>query len=1056
MYESVQLNRLVSTLSCLIVFVAVAERSFGDEPRTWRSRSGQHSLTATFLGVDGDRVRLKTPNHSKPFLYPISSLSEADQIYISERLKSDQRKISLAEPTPHVARSGLNDRMKRYAVEYDLPTHAGLPWYQPMAYAPFRLGKKARAEYARRWQKFADIIALSTEHDYLGIDDKTVTKYTALSSVPPPSERIGDALHKLQTRAPKFILHHFDPAEHKRYIRTFNYKNRGVSQVRVNTQPWQGESPIARAATIERFVGEQHHAIQKMKIEFPLRIVISYPVYVSRYDHQGGFMPLTIKVKTSAESSLASGLPLPPAISSQGSGSDEVIPLARYVRPNRWPTDPQTAAQYGKPDGKSRDGTRTLYLAHQVRVDSLPAARSSEEQTMPLLATVETATLFADETLRQRLHTFEIESSKPTAVQSPLVEGETVNSTILPSDYLQMASLMLTKDEKFIDARTWKQLWYQQRLRDNRVPREDPGRPFFPPTRERIYPSKGNLSPNAIESLKKYMIDRGSRCRTLEVRCNFKTDGFGPKLNWGKDNTQWFEQFGKRSTDHSVVQYMNFNFALNKRWSAGKRSRFNFEVGGTRPDWWTAGLTMTTDEIVRVLPQTVRDQIAKDPTYSFARVELDILDCEFTVHKESMKWFVIYARPRMIEISQVDRTIEINRRQSWQNQVRLLATCPIDPGEDFAEPSENSITAQAVQPDANETINQTEAVELTPASLSLLAVKYVDKFLDNKVDQLMLARWSHEKAFRRYPSENKYGVEPQHGSFFGENQASPNTSDLRDQFRDRFSSWLKMTAATTSNRFKVKIPDFEFQFDKKTQVLSPAMFSASENPPTMPKRWSRMFRLYGQSRGLGLELSFEEYETRKKDKGANPFYGWVRDYTRYERLSQTPSTEIHLTKVNPNFVLKDLDGNTASMLRDGEVRTNSYGIPITTPKDNRPVHPVLRIDKEIWLPKDAGLDDDKRPPAIELTFTLTKASLQPTAPEPSKVGAYCKLVNLERDKHGEQAQDQGDYLIIEAAVESAILIDEESGKRLFPLDTKPLRKTLPVRKSFKATNDGNE
>lgn len=250
---------------------------------------------------------------------------------------------------------------------------------------------------------------------------------------------------------------------------------------------------------------------------------------------------------------------------------------------------------------------------------------------------------------------------------------------------------------------------------------------------------------------------------------------------------------------------------------------------------------MTTDEIVRVLPQTVRDQIAKDPTYSFARVELDILDCEFTVHKESMKWFVIYARPRMIEISQVDRTIEINRRQSWQNQVRLLATCPIDPGEDFAEPSENSITAQAVQPDANETINQTEAVELTPASLSLLAVKYVDKFLDNKVDQLMLARWSHEKAFRRYPSENKYGVEPQHGSFFGENQASPNTSDLRDQFRDRFSSWLKMTAATTSNRFKVKIPDFEFQFDKKTQVLSPAMFSASENPPTMPKRGAVCF-----------------------------------------------------------------------------------------------------------------------------------------------------------------------------------------------------------------------
>ena len=88
----------------LIVTVAVVSIASASELRTWTDSSGQFTITAEVVAVDGDQVQLRTED-GKEIAVPVTRLSSADQAFLKgrDRDSSAQENVSASDALTLIA-----------------------------------------------------------------------------------------------------------------------------------------------------------------------------------------------------------------------------------------------------------------------------------------------------------------------------------------------------------------------------------------------------------------------------------------------------------------------------------------------------------------------------------------------------------------------------------------------------------------------------------------------------------------------------------------------------------------------------------------------------------------------------------------------------------------------------------------------------------------------------------------------------------------------------------------------------------------------------------------
>lgn len=162
-----------------------------------------------------------------------------------------------------------------------------------------------------------------------------------------------------------------------------------------------------------------------------------------------------------------------------------------------------------------------------------------------------------------------------------------------------------------------------------------------------------------------------------------------------------------------------------------------------------------------------------------------------------------------------------------------------------------------------------------------------------------------------------------------------------------------------------------------------------------------------------------------------------------EEPDQVQSKELlklrdHLNSASPVLMLKDLNYKFALTNLQGDLQTYELAnqAALQPNQQNEPIFPVLRMSHQIILPEASKLQPGNLEFEIELEFQIKSATAQDTPPEifDSKiVGKYGKQL---------QREDQGKYVIFEAVLSNAWLIDPKTNKRnhkltLIPVSNNP-------------------
>lgn len=115
------------------------------------------------------------------------------------------------------------------------------------------------------------------------------------------------------------------------------------------------------------------------------------------------------------------------------------------------------------------------------------------------------------------------------------------------------------------------------------------------------------------------------------------------------------------------------------------------------------------------------------------------------------------------------------------------------------------------------------------------------------------------------------------------------------------------------------------------------------------------------------------------------------------------------------------------------------GIPVAKPAAER-IFPVLSVDKEIWLPKDAAIDASSGRLQLEITFeTVHVEILDQPAQHPWIEAAMQYAPSGYRPENLKQYRsrcDAGQYAMIHANVEVARIINADTGAKVLKLELK--------------------
>ncbi|MFN3151570.1 hypothetical protein [Bremerella sp.] len=146
-----------------------------------------------------------------------------------------------------------------------------------------------------------------------------------------------------------------------------------------------------------------------------------------------------------------------------------------------------------------------------------------------------------------------------------------------------------------------------------------------------------------------------------------------------------------------------------------------------------------------------------------------------------------------------------------------------------------------------------------------------------------------------------------------------------------------------------------------------------------------------------------------------------------EKHINTGSPLLFLTGIGNRYALLDANGNHQINNSFGQTSVNWNLAQQATSVATQPIHTVLRIDRDFYLPASLQIDPQRTKFPVEYEFTVCDAAATDQPPErfnPKLTGSQHENLKL---------SDHGRYLVYDVHVESAWLINPSSGKRLHEL-----------------------
>ncbi len=341
-----------------------------------------------------------------------------------------------------------------------------------------------------------------------------------------------------------------------------------------------------------------------------------------------------------------------------------------------------------------------------------------------------------------------------------------------------------------------------------------------------------------------------------------------------------------------------------------------------------------------------------------------------------------------------------------------------------------------------------KATPLTPALMPWLIIKHQPILLEGNAPQFLQHRWEQENNFRKYPNQSEAQIDPSLGIFFRANVSKPSDSPKR-KLLNEFKHWAQQRSEQLGNRFTLHL---ETTFGHKVE-------STGGWPRAVEYRLGNDFdgELSAMKRSLDTEKHMRAFDEGLSGGGFGGGLGGsgkVSSNTDFQKTkalltrlkaieqnSQIPLPEINLSGEVYNsggrFVIPNLGGSVRLSKQDSDFgqATGAWDPDALMPME--PIHPLLQVDKEIWLPEDAGIDPGKRNFVVEIEFTVDRGTLADSPPEASKeaIGEFAT------DESGE---DIGRYVILSSRLERAWILHPKTKKRLVQLELRKYRQPMLI------------
>lgn len=327
---------------------------------------------------------------------------------------------------------------------------------------------------------------------------------------------------------------------------------------------------------------------------------------------------------------------------------------------------------------------------------------------------------------------------------------------------------------------------------------------------------------------------------------------------------------------------------------------------------------------------------------------------------------------------------------------------------------------------------------LTPEFIPLLIARHQPKFFAEHIDQFIVNRLQHEYWYRKEPSRNVYGVNPATGQAFPPVDTVPDVQK-RKQLVEPLNDWVTKNSEVIGDHFTLQFDKIGFESTYGEKTPAPAFIDGTVY--STPHSYGGMSHIRSNYSSLEYELTLlgtSSSSNAKKTPEWQELSDRIDVLTRH--LSLAPP-EIYFSQRRFQFIVTDANGkrsletNRASM--GGNRSGGIAGVPLAKPL-SEPIIPVLRVDKEIWVPQNATLKLTKENPLLELTMQIMKVEVV-DAPPPHPWIEAMKQYGPKNQKEN-KIDDKGQYAIMHVALKSAKLVGATTGQTLLPLELKDYRK----------------
>jgi hypothetical protein len=343
--------------------------------------------------------------------------------------------------------------------------------------------------------------------------------------------------------------------------------------------------------------------------------------------------------------------------------------------------------------------------------------------------------------------------------------------------------------------------------------------------------------------------------------------------------------------------------------------------------------------------------------------------------------------------------------------------------------------------------------ELTPAMIPLLIARYQPEFFDSHIDQFIVSRIQHEVLFRQNPAQNPYGVDPALGEVFPGFREMPDAAQRRE-LANPLKTWVQSNSKL-GDRYSLRFGDVSFENPHGGKTPAPAFLGGMVYGGPFDAAIQRARSAYGTA--TSQQRMNQQFNLSSSTAPSEKLEAWTR------ALAIAPP-EIHFSQRRYQFVVPDSNGerslasSQASM--GGRATAPVAGIPAARPA-TEPIFPVLRVDKEIWLPEHAGISSPNQRLLLELTIDATAVEIVDQPPPHPWIEA-CFRHAAPNSFHPElrdylKTSDGGQYAIIHVALASARLVNADTGESELPLVLKNYRTAgNPTEAAGKDAGDSNE